>query len=225
MVNGSAKRMPPVIAKTTLREPTKLYVVSFRIGHLDLYLKLAASDLFGGTRPPTSDRTLPPREPKDARRRMADQLWTPNDDTLLKTLVERYPNNWPLIADAFNSSRVTISIDERIPWDCYERWCIRWGGASSLSRDVAETSSSAIFDGATPPPVPPPRDQMTTRGIKRLASVSVGANTSPGGSANEPKKRRRHNLMFDAIRKAAKKREQNQKLNGERVCQVFVYFG
>ena len=160
---------------------------------------------------------MPPRDPKDARRRVVDQLWTPSDDTLLKTLCERYPNNWPLIADAFNSSRVTISIDQRLPWDCYERWCIRWGGGSSLVRDVAETGSMATFEGATPPPAPPPRDQMTTRGIKRLASVSVGTNTSPGGSTNEPKKRRRHNLMFDAIRKAAKKREQNQKLNGWRL--------
>ena len=146
---------------------------------------------------------------------MVDQVWTPSDDILLKTLAERYPNNWPLIADAFNSSRVTISIDHRIPWDCYERWSSRWGGGSSLARDVTETGSTVTFDGVTPPPAPPPRDQMTTRGIKRLASVSVGANTSPGGS-NEPKKRRRHNLMFDAIRKAAKKREQNQKLNGQR---------
>ena len=147
---------------------------------------------------------------------MTDQLWTPNDDMLLKTLAERYPNNWPLITDAFNSSRVTISIDQRIPWDCYERWNTRWGGGSSLAKDAVETSLAATIDGATPPPPPPPRDQMTTRGIKRLASISVGANTSPGGSTNEPKKRRRHNLMFDAIRKAAKKREQNQKQNGER---------
>jgi hypothetical protein len=65
---------------------------------------------------------------------------------------------------------------------------------------------------------------MTTRGVKRLASISVGANMSPGGSNNEPKKRRRHNLMFDAIRKAAKKREQNQKLSGEKACSIYYTY-
>ena len=188
-----------------------------------LCLEPTTSDLFGGTKPSmsTSDKIILPREPRDARRRIAEQMWTANDDMILKTLAERYPNNWPLIADAFNSSRVTISIDNRIPWDCYERWSTRWGPGSILTKDV-EMTSGAVFDVATPPPapppVPPPRDQMTTRGIKRLASVSVGANASPGGSVNEPKKRRRHNLMFDAIRKAAKKREQNQKINGAKAC-------
>jgi len=155
-----------------------------------------------------------PKEPNDARRRIVDQQWTPNDDLLLKTLVERYPQNWALVADAFNSSRVTISVDHRIPWDCYERWNVRWGAGSSLTKDASEMTFPASLDGATPPPAPPHRDQMTTRGVKRLASVSVGGHASPGGSGSEPKKRRRHNLMFDAIRKAAKKRDQNQKANG-----------
>lgn len=146
---------------------------------------------------------------------MVDQIWTASDDTLLKTLVERYPHNWPLIADAFNSSRITISTDLRLPWDCYERWSSRWCGSSSLAKESGEMSSSAIMEGS---PAPPSRDQMTTRGIKRLASVSVGANASPGGYANESsKKRRRHGLMSDAIRKAAKKRESNQKANGNEV--------
>lgn len=184
--------------------------------HLFIHYLCYITDLFGGTKPASVlERVLAPREPKDARRRTADQLWTSNDDLLLKSLAERYPNNWPLIADAFNSSRVTISIDRRIPWDCFERWCVRWGGGSSLTRDHLEMSSPAFLEGMTPPPAVPARDQMTTRGVKRLASVSVGGNASPGGSGNEPKKRRRHNLMFDAIRKAAKKRDQNQKTSGK----------
>ena len=74
--------------------------------------------------------------------------------------------------------------------------------------------SSPIIPDGTSTPTPAARDQMTTRGVKRLASVSVGGIASPGNSAHEPKKRRRHNLMLDAIRKAAKKREQNQKATG-----------
>lgn len=176
---------------------------------------MLASDLFAGTRPSSSsERVQIPREPRDARRRLLDQQWTPNDDMLLKALVEKYPQNWALVADSFNSSRVTISVDHRIPWDCYERWNARWGSGSTLTKDVSEmTSQASVERGASSPT--PARDQMTTRGVKRLASVSIGSHASPGGSGNEPKKRRRHNLMFDAIRKAAKKREQNQKANGK----------
>lgn len=81
--------------------------------------------------------------------------------------------------------------------------------------------SPIIPDGMSTP-APAARDQMTTRGVKRLASVSVGGIASPGGSAHEPKKRRRHNLMFDAIRKAAKKREQNQKATGKYTSRAIV---
>lgn len=166
------------------------------------------------------ERVHTPKEPRDARRRMLDQQWTPNDDILLKTLVERYPQNWALVADAFNLSRVTISVDYRIAWDCYERWNVRWAAGSTL-KDVAEMPFQSSLEGTGSSPAPP-RDQMTTRGVKRLASVSVGGHASPGGSGSELKKRRRHNLMFDAIRKAAKKREQNQKSNGEKASPTHI---
>lgn len=157
------------------------------------------------------DRSFPLREPADARRRVAEQIWTPNDDVLLKTLVERYPNNWPLIADAFNSSRVTVSTDLRLPWDCYERYNTRWSGHSTTFKDSGSISTPSVPDAS-------PRDQMTTRGVKRLASVSAGVIPSPGGYGNEPsKKRRRHLLMSETIRKTAKKREANLKANGKKL--------
>ncbi|KAF7978682.1 hypothetical protein HWV62_44931 [Athelia sp. TMB] len=171
----------------------------------------ALCDLFGGVKPSMApDRSFPLREPADARRRVAEQIWTSSDDVLLKTLVERYPNNWPLIADAFNSSRVTVSTDLRLPWDCYERYNTRWSGHSTTFKEPMSTSSLGDASPATAS-----RDQMTTRGVKRLASVSAGVVPSPGGYTNEPsKKRRRHLLMSETIRKAAKKREANQKANG-----------
>lgn len=174
-------------------------------------------------KPAPFEKTQPPKEPKDAQKRVVDQHWTQKDDLLLKSLVEQYPNNWPLIADAFNSSRVTISIDRRIPWDCFERWSARWGPGSSLVRDPSEVGSPSIPGGMSTP-APATRDQMTTRGVKRLASVSVGGIASPGSSAHEPKKRRRHNLMPDVIRKAAKKREQNQKATGHYAVHSIVYW-
>jgi chromatin modification-related protein VID21 len=137
-----------------------------------------------------------------ARGKTSDLIWTPQDDATLKQLAEKYPNNWILVAEAFNTLRVSASIDKRSPLDCYERWRTRFGGATAE-------------DEHRPPQTP--TTQMTTRGTKRSMSTNVAAAASagtPGGSQAEPKKRRRHNLMFDTIRKAAKKREAAQKANG-----------
>ncbi|EEB99296.1 hypothetical protein MPER_01049 [Moniliophthora perniciosa FA553] len=41
----------------------------------------------------------PPPVPK----RSIEHLWTATDDSLLKSLVDKYPNNWELIAECFNA--------------------------------------------------------------------------------------------------------------------------
>lgn len=137
------------------------------------------------------------------RSRASDFVWTPQDDALLKQLVEKYPNNWLLISEAFNSMRVSISIDRRLPADCFERWRNCFGNISE--------------DDHRPPPQTP-STQMTTRGTKRSLSTNVAsasaAGASNGAHSGEPKKRRRHTLMHEAIRKATKKREAAQKQNG-----------
>ncbi|KAG6845239.1 hypothetical protein H0H87_012231 [Tephrocybe sp. NHM501043] len=132
---------------------------------------------------------------KDIRKR-SEHLWTDVDDGLLKSLCERYPNNWALISECFNASRLTISTDKRTPRDCLDRWREKWGPETRRLPD-----SSSVIE-ATPPPT-----QMTTRGVKRLASVSVSG-ASPGGmlAGSEPRKKRRHALVMDTIRKANKKR-------------------
>lgn len=78
--------------------------------------------------------------------------------------------------------------------------------------------SPSILDN-TPPPPPSAASShgpMTTRGIKRLAGASVNiTNNGPVGNmtANpESRKRRRHNLMHETMRKIAKKREATQKM-------------
>ncbi|OCH86567.1 hypothetical protein OBBRIDRAFT_890404 [Obba rivulosa] len=152
-----------------------------------------------------------PTPPKDPRRRVAELVWTPQEDLLLKQIVERYPHNWLLVADIFNSARVTISTDRRTAWDCYDRWISRWGGGRPSG---SETHAFADEDARVVPPTP---TQMTTRGHKRSASISVAAgsasSTGPIPLNPEPRKRRRHNLMHDAIRKAIKKKEIAQKTN------------
>ncbi|KAG1760047.1 hypothetical protein EDD22DRAFT_848778 [Suillus occidentalis] len=166
----------------------------------------SASDLFEGNRPfAVGSLGLPL---KDGKKR-SEHLWSSDEDTLLKILAERYPNNWLLVADSFNSSRVTISTDKRTPWECFERWSSRFGNGHRLHPDV----NSPVNTERTPPPASTSaQGQMTTRGVKRLASMSVTQNQSPGaGLTSDTKKRRRHTFMYETMRKAAKKREAAQK--------------
>lgn len=136
---------------------------------------------------------------KDKPLRKREHLWTSSDDALLKSLIDKYPNNWDLISECFNGSRITISTDKRTRTDCMERWKEKWG----VDSKQRPSEPSAMVED-TPPPTP---SQMTTRGVKRLASTSVsGPNTAAGLIGSEPRKRRRHVLVIETIRKAAKKR-------------------
>ncbi|KAI1794548.1 hypothetical protein LXA43DRAFT_995526 [Ganoderma leucocontextum] len=168
--------------------------------------------LFEGTATKTSTPTghpafMPP-PPRDVRKRNAEHgdvvAWTPAEDALLKQAVEKYPYNWHLIADAFNSSRVTIPTDKRSPWECLERWREKF---SAAARDVAEDSAPSASAAAS---------HMTTRGFKRSANQSVamsGNGAASGATQGEPKKRRRHTAMHDTLKRAAKRRDQAQKSN------------
>ncbi|KAI0673029.1 hypothetical protein C8Q78DRAFT_1077330 [Trametes maxima] len=158
----------------------------------------------GGTHPsiiPTPVRS------GNANKRSSDVVWTPAEDALLKQVVEKYPGNWSLVAEAFNSSRVTISTDKRSAWDCLERWKEK---AAAEARSAVEDESRS----ATPVAA---AIHMTTRGHKRSASQSVaaasGSSSNGSGQSGEPKKRMRHILMHDTLRKAAKRREAVQKSN------------
>jgi chromatin modification-related protein VID21 len=171
---------------------------------------MLSADLFEGNRPSAVGSLGLPS--KDGKKR-SEHLWSSDEDTLLKILVERYPNNWLLVADSFNSSRVTISTDKRTPWECFERWSSRFGNGHRLHPDV----NSPVNTERTPPPASTSaQGQMTTRGVKRLASMSVTQNQSPGaGLTSDTKKRRRHTFMYETMRKAAKKREAAQKASSE----------
>ncbi|KAF9501214.1 hypothetical protein BDN71DRAFT_1439527 [Pleurotus eryngii] len=146
------------------------------------------SGLFGSNKP-VGTQTI--QLSKD--RRATEIVWNSNEDALLKTLTERYPNNWSLIAECFNSTRVTLSTDKRTARDCLQRYDALLGAGSQ----------GASLDGTGVPMTP--TTQMTTRGVKRLASVSAASsNTIP--NASEPRKRRRHALVHDAMRKLTRQR-------------------
>lgn len=153
---------------------------------------------------------------KDSTRKRTEHLWTASDDALLKTYIDKYPNNWGLIAECFNASRLTISTDKRTPRDCLERWSNKWGPESRRPAD----SPAMVED--TPPATP---SQMTTRGHKRLASTSVsGPSSASVASGTEPRKRRRHQLVYETIKKAVRKRaDALQKAQGEPLSYLLRY--
>lgn len=132
--------------------------------------------------------------------RTADIIWTPQEDAVLKQLVDKWSNNWSLIADSFNSSRTLMASERRSAMECFERWRTRLNGSSGE-------------DDNRPPPTP--TTQMTTRGTKRSLSMSVSTSNTGAYYGGEPRKRRRHTVMYDTIRKAAKKKEAAQKANGD----------
>ena len=173
--------------------------------------------LFESNGPRTAPSIIPPsvrrrtphelevaRQGAGYRHRHAEVTWTTQDDAILKQLVDKYPNNWTLVAEAFNTARGTISTDKRTSSECQERWRTRLVGNAAIAEE----------DVRAPPQTP--TTQMTTRGTKRSMSVStpVSATSSASALQGEPRKRRRHNLIHEAIRKATKKRDQAQKIQG-----------
>jgi chromatin modification-related protein VID21 len=173
--------------------------------------------LFDGGKPnlliPDDDVVLH-STPRDSAKR-GDTLWSLQDDLLLRGLVEKYPKNWGLVADMFNSSRGAIAMEKRADWECKERYRLRWLGKERNERDFMQDSSSSTFTRPLQP-------QITTR--KRMASVSssaMGAGLVQSATF-EPRKRRRHTLMFETLRKVVKKRDAAQKAAGN--CAPVVYF-
>src|SRR5258707_2044256 len=130
--------------------------------------------LFDGGKPslliPDDDVILPgtPRDP--ARRAATDALWTYQDDLLLKRLVEKYPRNWGLVADVFNSSRSAISLEQRADWECKERYRSRWLGKDRGERDLPPSHPRPPY-GPRPLPWPRLHRPQSNQGSRWLASV------------------------------------------------------
>jgi chromatin modification-related protein VID21 len=115
------------------------------------------------------------------------------------------------VADLFNSSRGAISLEQRADWECKERYRSRWLGKDRGETDFTPVAPSAQDGPSSSTSTRPPQSQITTR--KRMASVSSSTvNTTPISATNfEPRKRRRHVLIFETMRKCARKREAAQK--------------
>uniref|UniRef100_V5ERZ9 Vacuolar import and degradation protein 21 n=2 Tax=Kalmanozyma brasiliensis (strain GHG001) TaxID=1365824 RepID=V5ERZ9_KALBG len=145
--------------------------------------------------------TTTPAEPSQPDVRAAMFMWTPDEDSYLMTLAKQYQNNWALVADLFNSTRLSTATDKREPWDCFDR-CKR------IEQAAAE---------GKPPPAPPQlppaaaetdKDGKKGDGKDADASSKRDKMTKKLGSKYDGSKRklRRSNLM-EVMRKSAKRRE------------------
>ncbi|CAE6481984.1 unnamed protein product [Rhizoctonia solani] len=152
-------------------------------------------------RRPDSGMTHPvpahvPTAPRDAQARLERVTWTPDDDALLKSICDAYPNSWTLAADIFNSSRVTIKPDVRTPWDCYDRYTKLYGGGT------------AGDDKAGPMEIALPSPGGTLRKDVKPPVVDIKSKKT-----FENKKQQRQHYLYDTLRKVVRKRENANKAN------------
>ncbi|KIY65382.1 hypothetical protein CYLTODRAFT_424385 [Cylindrobasidium torrendii FP15055 ss-10] len=157
----------------------------------------SSSDLF--SRVPIQVRDTPHPVPTAGRRELT---WTQADDELLRGLIERYGTmdrergtNWKLVTDIFNSSRITVSTDRRLPIDCMLRW------REKLALEAPADASGSISAPGSP---------VLTR--KRLAT---NVPTLTITTEMEPKYKR-HKTVHEGIRKMTKKRADNVTKPGAR---------
>ena len=142
---------------------------------------------------------------KDKQRKtsVTEHLWSQPDDNLLKSLIDKYSMNWNLIAECYNASRLTTPTDRKSPQECFERWKERWGPATNKP-NLAEVASTAEETGAS-------SSGVSLR--KRSTTATPNLNMQTMTSSNDSKKRRRHILLQDSIRKLGKRRAENAQRN------------
>lgn len=149
----------------------------------------SASTLFAGRKPKdvaTGELLVKPQEVPNAEIRATAILWLPEEDALLLALQKQYGLNWSLIAQVFNSTTHRPESDYRLAWDVYDRW----------DKLVGPGSKKLLPDGTEivrPPPEWLPPVDRTGRPMPVIADGS--------------KKKTRHAMIVEAMKKVQKKRE------------------
>lgn len=146
-----------------------------------------------------------PSQPRNYEIRLAATIWQNDDDIILQRLCHQFPFNWQLISDAFNTSRRTLSIDRRSPWDCFQRWNKKWNPNPEKEADKRDgpTSEPGMIDEKGGESGPPSPGGSTAK--KGAASKMQPAILDPKFEGS--KKKLRHAKLYDAMRKTAKRRD------------------
>ena len=222
--------LPPISSETTC---CKLQLDIFAMNWLCLRFDSA---LFGNRRVIAINNTSQQQaiehrgDPRFSRHsnRISNVVWSPGEDDLLRTLHERYPGNWRLVADALNSSRIRTSVDLRTPREVRDRWQEKFApprpstqpsgsnpGIVPLFEEGSSTQPAPSSSAMLPPPTPSASSvastpQMTTRGIQRKATnaaqAALNLTINTGSNTVENRKRKRHNIIHESMRKSATKR-------------------
>ncbi|KAI7009416.1 hypothetical protein KC362_g17253, partial [Hortaea werneckii] len=139
--------------------------------------------------------------------------WIWEDDQKLRNLAKEYSFNWQLIADEMTlQSRYKSSAERRTPWECFERWV-------ELETLPAEMRKTLYFKTWFQ------RLEQSQQAAERRYQAQVAAiqqqAQANGQPANTPQRRRtvptkvekrknvRYLWLVDAMRKLARKRENN----------------
>lgn len=181
----------------------------------------------------TSYKRFQPSPPSNAEARSASLEWTPEDDQRLYILARQYSTNWDLVAHVFNTATRRPKTDERLAWDCFDRWTKRWGpqpvppqpgsaASQGGSQLLSASTSSQLQPGLAPPsaalPAAAPAPAASTKKDKKSAASAAAAQAAqaaPLTAATKPPEMSRAQLrravMLEATKKAQKKREAHLK--------------
>ncbi|TKA72417.1 hypothetical protein B0A55_05398 [Friedmanniomyces simplex] len=140
--------------------------------------------------------------------------WVWEDDQKLRKLAKEYSFNWSLIADEMTlPSRYKSSADRRTPWECFERWV-------ELETLPAEMRKTMYFKTWFQR-LEQSQQAAERRYQSQVQLIQSQAQAQNGQQAHVPQRRRtipsrvekrkntRYLWLVDAMRKNAKKRENN----------------
>lgn len=141
-------------------------------------------------------------------RRHSEWIW--DDDQKLRKLAKDYSFNWSLIAEEMAlPSRLKSATERRTPWECFERWV-------ELETLPAEMRKTLYFKTWGQ------RLDLAAQGVERRYQSALAATQQNGNQSHMPMRRRtiplrvdkrknsRYLHLVDAMRKQARKREQQQ---------------
>jgi chromatin modification-related protein VID21 len=139
--------------------------------------------------------------------RVASQ-WTEEDQQALRRLAKEYSFNWSLIADDLSlSSRFTSASDRRTPWECFERWVELESLPNEMRKTLYFKTWNQRLEGANRN-----NEAKYQQQVAQLAQTPgqpptvMRKKTTP--FKVDKRRQNRYLHMVDAMRKLARKREQ-----------------
>ncbi|KGU24314.1 hypothetical protein MG7_03940 [Candida albicans P34048] len=200
---GGDSREPPIATVSKLVYPAEdnhWYKIALKPHHHHHRHQTTHQGLFGSTRKYNTLKPPKPPTPKNIEYRIPT-IWLPEDDKRLIHYVAEFCFNWDLISEHISSSSSAVSlkkyesnIERRTPWQCFERY-IQLNDKFQFSdmKGVYAYHAQQWLEQAH-------RAQSTTK--RRISPLGVGPESVQRGN-----RKLRWASMFDAMRKAMKKRE------------------